>query len=203
LLLSNVDVLLGRQCPLLLFQHISGVLWAWSQVRLGLWFVSSCCVAAVGGTCSCNEGTRSCDQGSGDFEIGCGVSKLGTRAAGSMLIPLDIFWHACGTCLCWSIAGNADYASILSHAGSLSHILMCAGQMPCHAMLCCAAVGLEACRGSWVRHRAQEPAQEVAGVPCEKGAIRYARDRRHSKVGCICAYVSTCSSTSALVYIIC
>jgi hypothetical protein len=32
LLLSSVDVLLGWQCPLLQFQHISGVLWAWSQV---------------------------------------------------------------------------------------------------------------------------------------------------------------------------
>jgi hypothetical protein len=28
-----VNVLLGRQCPMLQFQHISGVLWAWSQVR--------------------------------------------------------------------------------------------------------------------------------------------------------------------------
>jgi hypothetical protein len=31
-LLANVNVLLGRQCPMLQFQHISGVLWAWSQV---------------------------------------------------------------------------------------------------------------------------------------------------------------------------
>jgi hypothetical protein len=32
-LLSSVNVLLGHQCQMMQFQHISGVLWAWSQVR--------------------------------------------------------------------------------------------------------------------------------------------------------------------------